>query len=193
MILFDALDGVVHTDEAAIKERLYFEYGEIWFDGRSETHGARKILTKTEQNSSNDIKANGEYKIEAVRIKDHALIRISGKTQTAEAIVALPDSTRFFYIGLTSKNCRITNISIDKAETESSADYIPRIAEKISYIDAPAGDMPNVQIDGFRSDAADGVEIRTGFKSHFIQKACPLQDLYGIARLLIYSVPMTER
>ena len=177
MILFDALDGVTHKNENEIRERLYFEYGEIWFDGRTETAGARVIQSRTEPVGDPDITVNGEYKIEAVRIRDHARIRVSGKTQTVEAIVALPDSTRYLYIGLTGEHCHYGTIHISKAAQESPADLIPRIAERISYIDTPAGDLPNVQVDGFRTDAADGVEIRDGLRITFHTKSLPTSRL----------------
>ncbi len=95
MILFDSLDGLAHSREEEIKDRLYFEYGEIWFDGRTETDGARKMQATTQDIGAPDIRINGEYKIEAVRIKDHALIRVYGKKSTVEVIVALPNSTSF--------------------------------------------------------------------------------------------------
>ncbi|MBR5089907.1 MAG: hypothetical protein IK093_10815, partial [Ruminiclostridium sp.] len=177
MILFDALDGIVHTDEREIKERLYFEYGEIWFDGRTMTGGARKMQSKVENTGADDIKNNGEYKIEAVRINDHALIRISGKNHTAQVTVALPDSTRFMYISLTGEHCRISDLRYVRSETVYPADFIPRIAEKISYIDAPEGDIPNVQIDGYRTASSEGVEIRNGLTLTFHTKCLPTARL----------------
>ena len=177
MILFDALDGNVHTDEKGINDCLYFEYGEIWFDGRTMTGGARKMQSKVENTGADDIKHNGEYKIEAVRIDDHALIRIASKEQTAEITVALPDSSRFMYIALTGEHCRISDLSSVKAEDRCSDGYIPRIADKISYIDAPAGDMPNLQIDGCRTAHSEGIPIKDGLKISFHTKSLPTARL----------------
>ncbi|MCR5167932.1 MAG: HD-GYP domain-containing protein [Oscillospiraceae bacterium] len=177
MILFDSLDGKVHTEEAKVKELLYFEYGEIWFDGYTETGGARKMQTKIITGGSGDIKNKGDYRIEAVRIEDHALIRIIGKERTAEVIVALPDSTRFMYIALTGENCSISDITVVRAEEKSPDDYIPRIAEKISYINVPAGDVPNVQVDGFRTAASEGIEVKDGLKLTFHTMSLPTARL----------------
>ncbi len=178
VILYDALDGLVHNDEKGIKDMLYFEYGEIWFDGRTMTGGARKMQSKVEKREAPDIKLNGEYKIEAVRIADHAMIRVIGKKQTVEITVALPDSTRFMYIGLTGVHCRIGSLDTFKSETESPADYIPRIAERISYIaGCPEGIMPNVQIDGFRSAHSEGIEIKDGLTVTFHAKSLPTARL----------------
>ena len=178
MILFDSLDGFVHSGEKAVQDMLYFEYGEIWFDGRTITGGARKIHTRVENSGCDDLMAKDEYRIDMVRIKDHALIRISGKSRTVESIIALPDSTRYLYIGFTGAHCRINNLITSKAETESPSYTIPRIAEEISYIKgAPEGDVPNVQVDGFRSAHSAGIRIKDGLKISFHAKSLPTARL----------------
>ena len=177
LVLFDSLDARAHSGEREIKDLLYFEYGELWFDGRADSSGARKIQTKITDEGSPEIHKNGDYIIDAVRIKDHALIRISGRNQTAEITVALPDSTRFMYIGLTGEHCRYVDVRISKAEEECPPDYIPRIADEISYIDVPEGDIPNVQIDGYRSAHSAGVPITDGLRLTFRAKSLPTARL----------------
>ena len=178
IILFDSADGLAHLDdEMQAKKREYFEYGEIWFNGRTETKGARKIQSRIERGGSPSIKHNGEYRIEAVRIKDHALIRILGKKHITEAIAALPDSTRFMYIGLTGEHCSLVNLEIEISENEYPDYHIPRIAESISYINVPEGDIPNVQIDGYRTDASEGIEVKDGLKIQFHTKSLPTARL----------------
>ena len=177
IILFDSLDEHVHKDERKIKDLLYFEYGEIWFDGRTVTGGARKIQANISNTGSPDIQKNGDYKIEAVRIKDHALIRISGKKNTVEVIAALPDSSRFLHIALTGEHCRYFEIKAVKADQKTRSDYIPRIAEEISYINVPSGDIPNVQIDSMRSASTDGIPIKNGLKLSFHTKSLPTARL----------------
>ncbi|MBP5332287.1 MAG: HD-GYP domain-containing protein [Lachnospiraceae bacterium] len=177
LILFDSLDGKVHTDEKEIRDLNYFEYGEILYGMKTNKAGARKIQVSVDNEGSPVIKKNGDYKIEAVRIKDHALIRIFGKARSAEIIVVLPDSTRFMYIGLTGENCRFTDINMIKAQDESPEDYIPRIAEEISYINVPAGDIPNVQINGYRTAHSEGILIKDGLKISFHSKCLPTARL----------------
>lgn len=177
IIIFDSLDGRYHDGEKEIKDLNYFEYGEIWFDGRTVTGGARKMQANTIKSNSPDIENENEYIVEAVKIKDHMQVRIKEKTQVSEVIIALPDSSRYVYIGLTGENCRIDNIRTDKAETESPEDYIPRIAEEISYINVPAGDIPNVQIDGYRTDSSEGIEIRDGLQIALHSKNLPTARL----------------
>lgn len=177
MILFDSLDGQVHEKEKEVRYLMYFEYAELGFDGQVSQSGARKIQVKTESVTNGSINKSSDYRIEAVRINDHALIRVSGKEQTTEFTVALPDSSRYLYIGLTGTNCRFTSISSNKADKECPDDFIPRIAEKISYIDAPSGDLPNVQIDSYRSSASEGVEIRDGMRISFHTRSLPTARL----------------
>ena len=177
MILFDSLDGQIHEKEKEVRYLMYFEYAELGFDGQVSQSGARKIQVNTEKVTNSSIKKSSDYRIEAVRINDHALIRVSGKEQTTEFTVALPDSSRYLYIGLTGTNCRFTSISSNKADKECPDDFIPRIAEKISYIDAPSGDLPNVQIDSYRSSASEGVEIRDGMRISFHTRSLPTARL----------------
>ena len=178
IILFDSLDGCEHDTEKEIKDLNYFEYGEIWFDGRTVTSGARVMQTNIIRNEVSAILKDCVYKIEAVKIRDHALVRIIGKSQTAEVIIALPDSTRYLYIGITGENCRISNISTEKSETQVPQDYIPRIAEEISYIkDAPIGDIPNLQIDGYRTASSEGIEIKDDLTFTFHVKSLPTARL----------------
>ena len=177
MILFDSLDGRFHTDEKEVRDLNYFEYGEIMHDMQAKAGGVRKIETRVKKCKSTEIKNNGDYKIEAVRIKDHVLINIYGKTRTAEIIAALPDSTRYIFIGLTGEHCCYRNISIDKAEKESPEGFIPRIAEEISYINVPAGDIPNVQVDGYRTAHSKGIPIKDGLQISFHAKCLPTARL----------------
>ena len=56
-------------------------------------------------------------------------------------------------------------------------DYIPRIAEEISYIDSEKGDIPNIQIDSQRSDATIGIPIADGTKITFHTMSLPTARL----------------
>ena len=189
LILFDSLDGRVHyDDEKDEKELLYFEYGEVWYDGESVTKEARKIQAKTYGAPAG--LEDGEYTIEALRIYDHALIRVTGNDKTVEFIIALPDSSRFAYISITGAHCCISEVSIEKAEQESSEDYIPRIAEKVSFIDGPEGDVPSIQVDGYRAAHTEGILIKDGMQITFHTKTlptarlvwhCPYIDVYSSA------------
>ena len=168
LILFDALDARVHEDEFKKKDLSYFEYAQIPFDGEAVCEGARKIETDTRTEEADSLgraesRHYRSYRVEAVRVRDHVRIRISDGRKTVQHILALPDSTRFAYISLSGNHCIINHIRIDRDECSASADEIPRIAEEISYIrGCPQGDLPNIQVDGWRTDATQGVPIRDG-------------------------------
>ena len=118
------------------------------------------------------------YAVEAVRVKDHALIRITDDEKTVEYIIALPDSSRFLYISLTGEHCTISNIRREREAVSVAEDYIPRIAEEISYIKGrPKGDIPSVQIDGWRTQSTEGVPIKGNMQISFHTQSLPTARL----------------
>lgn len=178
IILFDSLDARIHRTEKNIARLMYFEYGEIRFDGNVVRKGARKMQPKVEVINPDHEPLEGiSYNIEAVKVKDHVLIKIRSDLQTIEVIVALPDSARWAYIGLTGEHCQISDVSIDRSDESVPDDYIPRIAEEISYIDAPAGDIPNIQCDGYRSATTDGILLKNELTIDFHTMSLPTARL----------------
>ncbi len=186
LVLFDSLDGHYHEDERNRKNLLYFEYGNIWFDGRTQCIGARRM--ETNELDTREELGPGEYRIDAVRKKDHVLIRIISSDTACEVIVALPDNSRYAYVGLTGEHCQFSHVKVRKAEDEISDDFIPRIAEEISYINVPAGDIPNIQIDDYRTCASLGVEVVDGMKFTFHTVSLPTARLvWHTAYINIYT------
>ncbi len=182
IILFDSLDARVHDDDEAAKMLNYYEYCELRFDGDVRNSGAREIKTETVPGTQARDKENlqaGEalFDIEAVKYKDHVMITIDDGLRAYRTTIALPDSSRFAYIGLTGKNCFISDVSINRAEDQIGADYIPRIAEEVSYIKGPEGDIPNVQIDGYRLDATAGIPITDSLTITFHTRSLPTARL----------------
>ena len=158
-IVFDSLDSRAHETETKRKAMLYNEYAIIRFDGKVDKGNARKIESEiilqdaykqnppTEDDLIEEYKNGLDYEIEAVKVREHLLIVISNKFQTVRTTIALEDNTHFAYISLTGELCLITNVEIKKSDTPVAPDYIPRIAEEISYINVPQGDIPNLQVD----------------------------------------------
>ena len=182
LVLFDALDARIHEDEAKKKDLLYFEYARIRFDGRVICEGARKAETKEKLIDPGSGDTSGKqyvsYSVEAVRVKDHILIRISGRDRITECIIALPDSSRYSYLSLTGEHCMISNIRVNRDNTDTDEGTIPRIAEEISYIrNCPQGDIPNVQIDDWRSQTTKGVPVTDGLKITFHTRSLPTARL----------------
>ena len=185
LVIFDALDGRIHEDESKQKDLLYLEYGQICFDGRTICKAARKIETKvtggdarSSKSSSLDPRHFTTYEIEAVRYSDHALIRIRQDHKILESIIALPDKSRFVYVSLTGEHCLISNINIVQDVDCVGKDYIPRIAEEVSYIKGcPQGDIPNVEVDGWRTQSTEGVPVRDGMEIAFHARSLPTARL----------------
>ena len=182
LLLFDALDARVHVDEAKRRDLLYLEYARLRFDGQSTCEGARKLETHVKRREGRSAKPMNtgytSYSVEAARVKDHALIRISDDEKTTEFIVALPDSARFSYLSLTGEHCIISNIHVDYENTSVPEDAIPRIAEEISFIRGlPQGDVPNVQVDGWRTSSTEGMKIAGDMKLTFHSKSLPTARL----------------
>ncbi len=176
VILFDSLDGLFHNDAKGRKELVFYEYGEILFDGQYVNAGVRKIESRICSEIAS-VLAVGEYCLEAVRVKDHALVRIHSTDGAREYILALPDSSRYVYLGLTGEHCCISDVKIDKAGIKVGDGFIPRIAPKISYIDVPEGDVPNVQVDGYRTESTKGIPVRDGITISFHSMSLPTARL----------------
>ncbi len=188
-IAFDSLDARAHETESKRKDMLYSEYAIVRFDGKITEGTARKIKTEiipadeyaekapSKQELLAEYKNGLDYEINAVKYKDHVLIVIKNKFQTVRVILALPDSTHYAYLSLTGEKCIISNVVITKADTEITSSYIPRIAEEISYIDGPEGDVPNIQIDGWRSASTEGIPVRDKMTITFHSMSLPTARL----------------
>ena len=175
LIIFDALDGHVHDTIRTINDTRYLEYGEIWFDGHHLCTGARDMhMTYIEDY---DQAGSGEYLIEASRYRDHVRLILTGEGKKQEIIIALSDSSRAVYISLTGEHCLITDIEINKTDVKTGEGDIPRIADEISYIDRMQSDVPNVQIDGYRTDSTEGVKVKDGMRIIFHTMSLPTASL----------------
>ena len=185
LILFDSLDGRIQDTYAKKKDLLYVEYGRIRFDGQTECMGARKIETRevpcgsaAQDEAQKEPENAVRYDIEAMRVNDHMMIRITGKGRTLETIAALPDSSRYSYLSVTGEHCTIRNIHIEQEDTPVRPDAIPRIAEEISYIrGCPEGDLPNIQVDRWRSAATKGVLLTDRLTLLFHAQSLPTARL----------------
>lgn len=199
IILFDSHDGRYHDEERTIRELGYFEYCEIWLEnGQVDQAGVRKIETKVYEHDGKTGKHAKErvlnenqeicYEIEVVKWKDHVSVKIDDGMRRTEVIIALPDSSRFVYAGLTGEQCYINDVTIRKEEKPITEDYIPRIAEWVSYINEPEGDIPNVQIDSYRTDISAGIALKDALQITFRTKSLPTALLvWHCPYFLIYT------
>ncbi len=195
IVLFDSLDARVHSTKKEIESMNYFEYGEIWLDGHSVASGARVMKVDYKELGSPDevdgagvavVKSQKEvfdggesidYDLEVVRVKDHLQLTMECKYATMKAIVALTDNARFSYMAFTGEHCYIDNVHVVKTEEVVSEDYIPRIASEVSFINRMEGDIPNIQVDGYRTAYTKGVEVTDGMEINFHAMSLPTARL----------------
>ena len=185
LILFDSLDGGVHPGEEENKDLLYFEYARIRVDGQIIEEGIRKSETKVydkitdlEQSSLGEAEGSRTIRAEAVRYKDHMVVRVSDEEKTKQITIALPDATRFAYIAIGGEHCDVHNIRVESSDEEIGPDTIPRIADEINYIKGcPVGDVPNIQVDTWRSEMTEGIKVEGEMKLSFHTKSLPTARL----------------
>ena len=182
IILFDSLDGRVHQSEKLINDLNYFEYCEIQLDGHVKEKGVRRTqVLEFEKDSARGKNRPHDretvYEIEAVKINDHVMIRTDDGKRITEVTIALPDSSRYVYIGLTGEYCHIGDVNISKSEMPVSPDYISRIADEISYLDGPVGDVASVQVNGYKTAATEGIPVTDGLQISFHTKSLPTAKL----------------
>ena len=92
-------------------------------------------------------------------------------------IVALPDSSRDFYIGINGEHCIIDKITVTNSDVAISEGDIERIADEISYINHIEGDIPNIQADSNRSAYTKGIRVKDGMRLYFRSLSLPTASL----------------
>ena len=193
LILFDSLDARVHETEFKRKDLLYLEYATIRLDGKTECVTARKIETDIKKlftewpDWPTEYKKGIDWDIEAVRQGDHVMITLANKFQVVKTVIALQYIARWTYLSITGENCFISDVQIESKAAPANEGLIPRIAPEISYINGPEGDVPNVQINGWRTAASEAFPVKDGMKITFHSQSfdtarliwhCPFVSLF---------------
>lgn len=173
----------MHPGEENNRDLLYYEYARIRLDGHVTEYNIRKSEVRTADRESDlaipQPESSGLYRIEAIRRKDHALVRITDANRVREVILALPDNSRFMYLAITGEHCEVYNILVETDEAASD-EAIPRIAEEISFIKGwPEGDVPNIEVDGWRSDVTEGIPVTGVMKLSFHAMSLPTARMVG--------------
>lgn len=174
IILFDSSDVKVQKTRETIASHKYIEYGEAWFDAHCISTAARNMEIKNiVENGSTD----RHYKITACRFEDHILLKMQSPEKSFEVIVALPSASKSAYIGITGENVHIQNIKVEQTNQLTNENDIPRIAEKLNYINRIESDIPNVQIVKPLDEFTQGVEVKNGMKIYFHAQSLPDANL----------------
>ena len=185
IILFDSSDVKVQKTRETIASHKYIEYGEAWFDAHCISTAARNMEIRNIKENSG---TGGHYKITACRFEDHLLLKMQSPEKSFEVIVALPSASKSAYIGITGENVHIQNIKVEQTNQLTTENDIPRIAEKLNYINRIESDIPNVQIVKPLDVFTQGVEVKNGMKIYFHAQSlpdanlvwhCPYIILYG--------------
>lgn len=176
IILFDSYDKQVQTTQESINSNKYLEYGEVWFDAHVISTGARNIEIRNITDSPKDGK-EGSYKITVCRYEDHLLLKLLSAQKAFEVIVALPSASKSAYLSITGENACISNIKVEQTEQISQENDIPRIAEKLNFIDRIESDIPNVQIVKPLEAFTKGVEISDKMNLFFHAQSLPDANL----------------
>jgi len=175
LVIFDSFDKHVYDTEDLIESFRYVEYGEVWFDGHFICTNARnmdaKIIQKTE--SEKDRKNENVYTITAGRYEDHLKLELESDSTSVTLIVALSDSSKSVYIGLTGENCRLSNIQAGKTDSQYAESDIPRISEKITYTNRIEADIPNIQINSPFSVYSKGIKLHENMTLAFHTMSFP--------------------
>ncbi|MCR5094456.1 MAG: HD-GYP domain-containing protein [Lachnospiraceae bacterium] len=184
LLLYDSEDKLVHAENERGNTAECTVYGQIRFDGSTSMGSARLISTTHMENgdfsgadAGEDTAPEEYYEAEVVRYRDHIRVRMTGSRLRAEHIVALPYSACFAYVAITGAHCMIDRISVERDHEKIGPGDIPRIAPEIRFDDGPEGDLPNLQIDGYRSDATEGIPLRDSLKLSFHAKSLPMSKL----------------
>ena len=179
VLVFDSTDGRIQTIEAPRRDMQYSEYamiipGERFVPGDIRKHTVRETYG---YDDASVIPDSGEYVISALKIKDHIMLRIYGDNKTSEIVMAAPDNSRYAYIAVSGRNCLISDIEAVRDLNPAAPDTIPRIAPEISFIDVPDGDMPNLQIDGWRTASGEGIRLKEFMQISFHTFSLPTARL----------------
>jgi len=179
LVLFDAIDHRVHIEDQEKFFYLNTDYCDIRVDGEYVNYSARKLEVHVNEKKARTSHDDGKITVEvtAVKQKDHVVLHIDDGFTEVSATVVLPDSSRFSHIGITGKQCYITDIAVERSKEVFPEEKIVRIAEEIKYFDKPDGDIPNVQVDSWRTVSTPGIPVKDELKISFFAKSLPFARL----------------
>ncbi len=189
IIIFDAYDGRIHEDEKSIDAFGYQEFGEVWFNGHYNSTKAKNMeVTISQKDESSFDFYRSMYEMTVARCEDHLKITINGTNEIIDVIIALPDTTKYAYISITGEHCEINNITVEKTEEEFTNKEFQRIAAASIFINRLEDDLPNLQIDRFRSATSDGVLITDGLNCEFHTMSLPSANfIWNCPYVVIFS------
>ncbi len=176
LLFYDAADARYYIEESKLKKEMDFvDYAAISLDGKITKDYVREVRQNISRRSSEVMRNNEECeaKVRMVKQEDHLLVQIATDECGQEVILALYDASRYLYLALTGERCNLEILDVEIADKPIGEGYVPRIAEKISYIDGPSGDIPNVQVDGWRTAQSQIMEVTGRMEIDFHTMSLP--------------------
>jgi len=175
LLLYDSADAHYYLEDNYLSEDMDFtEFASIGMDGDVSTEFIRKMRL-----NSTDLKAEKtpdklcNATVFLVKQKDHMLVKLVTDERMHEVVFAMYDAARYTYLALTGNHCRVKILDVEVAKTPVAEDFVPCIAEKISYINRPMGDIPNVQVDGWKADHSEVIEFTDSLNASFHTMSLP--------------------
>lgn len=174
-ILFDAVDSRVHIEEQEKKFYAYTEYFSICVNGKYKAENSRKVEVDIKQlkERSSDIEEQLDITVTAVKRKDHVLLYINDGYTEINATIVVSDGARFAFIGITGQKCYIRDITDERSTEIYPLELIPRIADEIKYFTKPDGDIPNIQVESWRTVTSESIPLNKSLKLSFHTKSLP--------------------
>lgn len=176
LLFYDSADARYYLDDDSLAGEMDFvEFASVGLDGDVATDFVRKMKLNT---SKSDISKEMPDKlhravVEMVKQEDHLLVKVTTDNRVDEVVLALYDASRYVYLALTGEYCNLVIQDVSVSEIPAEENYVPRIAEKKSYINGPSGDIPNIQVDGWWSACSETFEISDHMNVHFHTMSLP--------------------
>ncbi len=173
LLFYDSADERYYLEDSTLSGEMDFiEFASIDMDGSIYPDYVRKNEHHSSGRENERTESGRLYTATIIMVKqeDHFSVKITSEGRNDEVIFAMYDASRFLYFAMTGEYCVLNIQGVDVADKPVAENFIPRIAEKVSYTDRPEGDIPNVQIDGWMTSCSEVSELneKADISFHFM-------------------------
>jgi len=194
-VFYDSNDTKIPESEKRKKEMNFAEFITVRADGYVEGKEIRNLQTTRLYDNPdasdcfvrND-KGEAEILLEMVKYKDHLRVRLDSGNRRTEYIAALPDSTRYVYATVTGANCDVEILEVEKDEKAIDETEIPRIAEELNFKFGAEGDIPSIQMNGWREVHSESIKLVDKLRITMHSLSLPTSRLIWHCPFIIYYV-----
>lgn len=178
-IIFDAVDSRVHIEKQEKKFYDFTEYFSICVNGKYRADNSRKVKVEIKQlkERTDDINEVLHIVVTAVKRKDHILLQINDGYTEIKATIVVSDGSRFAFLGITGQKCYISDITDERSTDLYPEESISRIADEINYFEKPNGDIPNLQVESWRTSSTEGIPVKDNLDLSFYMRCLPYARL----------------